>query len=331
MEIKRKLASIQIIEDLQPIEGADKIEKARVKGWWAVVKKGDFKVGDRCIYYEIDSFLPIKPEYEFLLKGSKPKTMKVDSGEVQGIRLRTVTLKGQISQGLVLPCNEDGEVDTDLTEKLGIIKYEAPIPPQLSGKVKGNFPSFIPKTDEERIQNMAQVLSNFYVTEKLDGSSVTYYKKDGVLGVCSRNLELSEGDTSQWKLARELDLANKLPEDMALQGELVGNGIQQNPLKLSGHKVFFFNAYNIRTGTYLNFKDFIQFCKSIGVETVPILEDNFVLPSTVEAMLEYAKGKSAINPETEREGVVVRPKVEMIYDGVRLSFKAISNNYLLQE
>ena len=148
----RKLVTIQEIEDIQPIEGADSIEKAKIKEWWVVVKKGEFIVGDYCIYFEIDSFLPIKPEYEFLLRGSSPKKMLVDGQEKEGIRLKTIRLKGQISQGLALPIatianNLPKEVGTDISEILGVIKYEPPIPANLAGVVKGNFPSFIPKTD----------------------------------------------------------------------------------------------------------------------------------------------------------------------------------------
>lgn len=99
----RKLATIQIIEELKPIEGADKIEAARVKGWWIVVKKDQFKVGDRVIYYEIDSLLPVKPEFEFLLKGSTLKKSVIDGKEYEGIRLKTIKLRGALSQGLILP------------------------------------------------------------------------------------------------------------------------------------------------------------------------------------------------------------------------------------
>jgi RNA ligase (TIGR02306 family) len=221
-------------------------------------------------------------------------------------------------------------VGDDVTEALGVIKYEPPIPAELQGKIKGFFPAFVPKTDEERIQNMAEVLSSFYTTEKLDGSSVTYYKKDGVFGVCTRNLELAEGETTQWKLARELDLANKLPDNFAIQGELVGEGIQKNPLKIKGHELYVFNAYNIESGRYLHFEDFVAFCASIGVKTVPVVNNNFTLPCTVKELLSLAEGKSLINPNVEREGIVVRPKREMKYQGHRLSFKAISNSYLLK-
>lgn len=326
----RKLVTVSTIEEKKEIEGADAIESVRVRGWWVVAKKGQFSVGDYCLYFEIDSFLPIKPEYEFLLRGSKPKKMLVDGKEIEGIRLKTIRLRGSLSQGLVMPVPAGMECveGDDVSEELGVIKYEIPIPAALSGKVKGNFPAFIPKTDEERIQNMPDILSGFYMAEKLDGSSVTFYKKDGSFGVCSRNLELEEGESTQWKLARKYELAEKLPFGIAIQCELVGEGIQGNPLKISSQDIYCFNAYVIGSGRYLDYKDFIALCESIGVKTVPILDDHFTVPSSLDEMLKLAEGKSAINPESEREGVVIRPKVEMIYNGSRLSFKAISNKYL---
>lgn len=330
----RKLVTIEKINEVKPIDGADSIESVRVRDWWVVSKKGEFKVGDFCIYFEIDSFLPVLPEYDFLLRGSKPKKMLIDGVEREGIRLKTIKLRGQISQGLVLPLKEDMkdlEVGTDVSEMLNVIKYEIPIPVELSGKVKGCFPSFIPKTDEERIQNMADVLCGFYVTEKLDGTSTTFYKKDGVLGACSRNLELCESESTQWKIAKQLDLVNKLPEGFSIQGELIGEGIQKNPLKINGQKFCCFNVFSINTNQYLSFEDFKGFCDSKGIETVPILDENYALPKTVDDLLAYAEGKSVFNQNEEREGVVIRPKKEMQYNGSRLSFKVISNKYLLKE
>lgn len=337
----RQLASIQKIAEIRQIEGADKIVKVRVKDWWIVTQKDSFKEGDWCVFYEIDSFLPIEPLYNFLLKGSKPKKMLVDGVEREGIRLKTIKLRGQLSQGLVLPLAEvlptvnekyDGPIEgLEVSELLNVIKYEAPIPADLQGKVLGSFPSFIPKTDEERIQNMAEVLCGWYVTEKLDGTSVTFYKHDGHFGVCSRNQELLEtpGNT-QWKIARELGLPDKLPDNFAVQGELVGEKIQGNPLKITGQKVYFFNAYNIATGAYLPYKDLIVFCVERNLTTVPVLDPDFNLPKTTEELLKCADGKSQINPEVLREGIVVRPKAELTYKGQRLSFKAISNEYLLK-
>lgn len=329
----RKLVTVEQVLEKKAIEGADKIEAIRIRDWWVVSQKDNFQVGDKCLFHEVDCFLPIRPEYDFLLKGSSKKRMISDGKQIEGIRLKTIKLRGQISQGLALPLPKElpQEVGTDVTELLGVRLYEPPMPAELAGKVKGFFPGFIPKTDEERIQNMSDILSNYYVTEKIDGTSVTYYKKDGVFGVCSRNLELLEGETTQWKIAKKLDLANKLPDNFAIQGELIGEGIQKNPLKRTGQEMFCFNAYNIANGIYLNFKDFIGFCDSLGIRTVPLINDNYSLPSTVDELLKFADGNSLLNPECPREGIVIRPKVEMKYQGKRLSFKVISNSYLLNE
>lgn len=347
--IMRKLVTIQKIEEILPIDGADKIVKARVKDWWVVTQKDNFKVGDLCIFFEIDSFLPFEDKkYAFLQKGSSQKRMFVDGVEKIGFRLKTIKLKGQLSQGLVLPIKEfldlpEGEhnsileypenhIDEDISEMLGVIKFEQPVPAELSGNVKGFFPEFIPKTDEERLQNMSDILSGFYVTEKLDGTSVSYFKKDGVFGVCSRNLELldTEGNT-QWRVARELNLPEKLPDGFAIQGELIGTGIQKNPLKITGQSFYVYNVYNIEYRKYLNFEDFKQFVEGIGLKTVPIINDDFSLFKTVDEMLKYAEGKSILNFGVSREGIVVRPKIESTYKGRRLSFKCVSNDYLLKE
>lgn len=339
--MERQLATIQKIEEIKPIEGADKIHAIRIKDWWVVAQKEmGYKVGDLVIYFEIDSFLPDIEIFSFLKKGSSLKRMTIENEIKVGIRLKTIKLRGQISQGLIMPTSiltpltfgYRGELTegSDVSPYLGVIKWEAPIPSQLAGKAKGFFPSFIPKTDEERIQNMRSILNGFYVTEKLDGSSVTYFKKDGVFGVCSRNLELleTEGNT-QWRLAREMDLENKLPDGFAIQGELVGEGIQKNPLGLIGQKVFFYNVYKIEWTKYLDYEDMIQFLVGLGVSIVPVLDTDYALPKTVEEILTYAEGRSSLNPNVEREGVVIRSKNERPFNGQRTSFKAISNRYLL--
>lgn len=333
----RKLATIEVILEKKPIEGADKIEAVRVRDWWVVAKKDEFEVNGACVYFEIDSLLPIIPPFEFLLKGSSKKRMIVDGKQIEGIRLKTIKLRGQISQGLVVHLSDlvsylpsrEYKVEDDISEDLGVIKYEPPLPAELVGKAKGFFPGFLPKTDEERIQNMSGVLSAFYVTEKLDGTSTSFFKKDGVFGVCSRNLELAESDTTQWRLAKQYGLPEKLPDGMAIQCELIGEGIQKNPLMQKGQDIYCFNVYNIEKGVYLDYGNFKYFCESLGIKTVPIIDDNFMLPKTVDEMLTYAEGKSLLNPDKEREGVVVRPKYEMQYHGARFSFKAISNKYLL--
>ena len=334
---ERKLASIRKITDIIPIENADAIEIALVDGWKVVTKKDEYKPGDMCIYCEIDSFLPIREEFEFLRKSSYKKM-----GDTEGFRLRTIKLRGQVSQGLIISINEllkygvsadDVYEGLDVSGMLGIIKYEPPIPAELAGKVKGLFPSFIPKTDEERVQNLSSEYvswkdKTFYVTEKLDGSSATYYIKDGEFGVCSRNLQLleTEGNTF-WKVARELDLENKMKGigiNFSIQGELIGEGIQGNPYKIKGQTVKFFNLFDIDIKDYYNLEYFEKIIKEeMGLDTVPILDRNFNLPENVEEILKYADAKSVLNPTFDREGVVIRS-----FDR-KISFKVISNKFLL--
>jgi len=332
----RNLATIQRIDELQPIEGADRIERARVKGWWVVVKRGEFEVGSPCLYFEIDSFLPVLPEYEFLLRNSPPKTMTVDGVTREGIRLRTVKLRGQISQGLALRVPDDVNVvvGADVSDQLGVVKYEPQLPAPMGGEARGLFPSFIPKTDEERIQNIPDILSfhaptGWYVTEKLDGTSVTMYKKDGVFGVCSRNLELKEGDSLYWRCAKQERLAEKLPDNVAIQGEIVGEGVQGNRLHQTGVQAYFFSMYSIFDGNYFGLGGLLGWCEGLGLRTVPVLDPFFSPPPKVDEMLEYARGTSALNGDALREGVVVRTWDETTYKGGRASFKAISNDYLL--
>jgi RNA ligase (TIGR02306 family) len=336
--MERKLATIRRIDSIRPIEGADLIELASVGGWNVVVaKEVGHKVGDLVVYCEVDSFLPIRPEYEFLRKSSYKKM-----GDEEGFRLKTVKLRGVLSQGLILSFHILPFCDTfhegqDVSEILKIKKYEPPIPAELAGKVKGLFPSFISKTDEERIQNLTKDFQNwklqsnhkFYVTEKLDGSSATYYINRGEFGVCSRNLELLETEENTfWKVAREMNLEEKmrsLGRNISFQGELVGEGIQGNPYKIKGQTVRFFNIFDIDNHCRVSLMDFLNIMESLELHYVPFLEMDFLLPDTVEEMLEYAEGKSALNIGTEREGVVVRS-----YD-MTISFKAISNKFLLGE
>jgi RNA ligase (TIGR02306 family) len=337
--MERKLASIKKINNIQPIEGADMIELAVVDGWKVVVAKNvGHKIGDMVIYCEIDSFLPIKEEFEFLRKSSYRKL--VDGTE--GFRLKTIKLRGQISQGLILPIsvveytNVGFEVGMDVTNLLGVTKYEPPIPAELSGKVKGLFPSFLRKTDEERVQNLTKEYEEykslgrkFYVTEKLDGSSATFYYKDGVFGVCSRNLELLETeDNTFWKVARELDLENKMKDfgvNISLQGELIGEGIQGNPYKIKGQTVKFFNLFDIDLQVYHSLAHLDRALGIMGLKMVPIVDEFFKLPETIETLLKYADNKSILNPKFDREGIVIRNLDRTI------SFKVISNKFLLNE
>ena len=191
----RSLSSVQRIRSLAPIAGAEAIEVATVRGWKVVVKKGEFAAGDIAVYVEIDAFLPERPEFEFL-RASSFKTLEDGRG---GFRLRTVKLRGQISQGLLLPLGAvpegvSADEGDDVTDALGIVLYEPPMP--ASDDARGPFPSFVPRTDEERVQNLPDLFGAdrpagpLYLAEKLDGSSLTAYVRGGEFGVCSRSLDL---------------------------------------------------------------------------------------------------------------------------------------------
>ena len=374
----RKLASIRKISDIQPIEGADLIELAIVDGWKVVVgKEVGHKVGDFVIYCEVDSFLPIREEFEFLRKSSYRKMI-----DQEGFRLRTIKLRGCVSQGLIIPLSilegegedeklgylqtPDGpiyqlgpydgalviEEGADVTPILKIIKWDPPMPAELSGVAKGNFPSFIPKTDEERVQNLAKNYDRmkeqkYYVTEKLDGSSSTFYIYDGEFGVCSRNLDLCrpepfvEGtvmcedgierpkrENTFWKVARELGIEDNMLDmsgNLAIQGEIIGESIQGNPYKIKGQTLRVYNAFDIDAQEYLDFKKLKLTVKALGLKMVPIIDDEFTLPETVDELLKFAEGKSTLNAAAEREGYVIRSH------DMQTSFKVISNNFLLKE
>ena len=325
-----KLASIQIITDIRPIEGADRIEAATVLGYQTVIKKGEFRPGDLCVWHEPDTVAAEKPEYEFLRK--------------QGFRLKVSRLKGQVSQGLalrlaVLP-PASYAVGDDVTELTGIRKYEKPLSPNLVGVAKGAFPSWVPKTDEPNLRSFPEALGEFtgrecVITQKVDGTSGTYYLRVGEFGVCTRNLELLDDPASMfWRVARE----HRLPEalatfggDFALQGEVHGEGIQGNHLGVKGVSFAAFNLFNIATHAYANHNTLAEFCKANRLPMVREVwrgEFRFTLAELVElaSAQDYAPGWPA-------EGIVIRPVAEArsrILESGRLSAKIISERYALK-
>lgn len=327
----RKLVTIQTIRELNPIENADRIEVAKVLGWAVVVKKGEFKVGDKVIYAEIDSLFPDKPEFEFLRD--------------KGFRIRTMRLRGQVSQGICLPMSilpegnyEEGD---DVTEILGITKYEPPIPACLSGQVKGTFPSFIPKTDKTRVQVLQGKLTKFKGTkcvysEKLDGTSSTYYYNNGDFGVCSRNMELKESaENTYWQMNEKYNIREKLSNlgrNIALQGEIIGDGIQGNKYKLGRNerRLYLFNMYDINKAEYFGYEEFISIANELGIETVPFIDIDFELIDDIDALVELSKGVSVLNKNIKREGIVIKPYEEINDMGERVSFKAISPDFLIK-
>jgi len=334
----RKLATIATIDEVQPIEGADRIEKVRVRGWWCVSKKDEFKPGDKAVYFETDSFLPLRPEFEFLAKGSGPKKMLVGGEERQGYRLKTVYLRKQISQGLALPLSlfpwfSNRPIGEDVSTDLGVLLYEPPMDASLAGEAYGALPGFIPKTDEERVQNLLPCLEDhrgdsFVVTVKLDGTSTTVYRTNERFGVCGRTIEWRDTErNTYWKVAKQYGLPEKMPAGYAMQAEMVGEGIQGNRMLLKGQHFYCFYVWDIVAGIYLPWNEMVEFCKDIGVSTVPLFERNFTLNHTLEQLLALADGPCPLNPfYVPREGLVFR----LDAPGTKVSFKAISNEYLVK-
>lgn len=340
--MERKLVSLRTVGEVIPIEGADNIELVRIDGWQCVVKKGEFAVGDLAIYFEIDSFIPFAFEdnaerFGFLAKN------KITWNGKEGARIKTIRLRGQISQGLALPVPEASEeldlsfhisqeFDGDISHLFGVEKWEPVIPAQLAGKVKGNFPNFLRKTDQERIQNIyEEVLARndiYEVTLKMDGSSMTVYRKDGVFGVCSRNLDLIETEGNAfWDTARKLNIEQNMislgMDNVAIQGELVGPGIQGNKEGLKELDFYVFDMFDITTGTY-----FVPAFRRISTDDmhlkhVPVIEYAMPMTMTLDELLAFADGPS-LNSKI-REGLVFKS-----IDNPMYSWKVISNQFLLK-
>lgn len=354
----RKLATIRRINELLPIEGADAIELVKIDGWQCVAKKGEFYEGDLCVYFEIDSFLPVVPEFEFLRKSSFRRM-----GEQEGFRIRTIKLRGQLSQGLALPIGTNApeavrdslKFDTDeemfakdFSEAYGVVKYEPPVPAELAGQLAGNFPGFIRKTDQERCQNIADEIfvqnedSRYEITMKLDGTSFTSFYVDEEEGVCGRNWELKADESNATNTLVRMyvdsglqEVLRKYGKNIAVQGELMGPGIQKNREGLKAHKLFVFDIYDIDAGCYFAphvRHEILQELYELGldkskVEHVPViamaesLEDLNIFG--VDGLLQFAEGPSIVH--LIREGLVFKR-----IDG-GFSFKAISNKFLLKE
>lgn len=361
----RKLATIRKVDDLIAIPKKDRIEIAVIGGWSCIVKKGEFEVGSLGVFFEIDSFLPYTEPYLFLGKPTEHQGK-------QGYRLKTMKMAGAISQGLMLPLDmfyehkdviqlKEGE---DLTELLNVIKYDIELTqqgkggPAVTGKPKGAFPSFLPKTDQERIQNLGHYFRlykdvEFEETLKLDGSSCTMYKIAGDnisfmdfltlglwrklfpakphFGVCSRNLELKRprsGDKASnfWDAASKYNIEAELPKGYAVQGEVLAPNIQGNFEKVESVEYYIFNVYDIEAGMYLSpyhARAFVeQFMPS--AQYVPVLHNNvpiFTVCDSFDSLQERVTGPSMNQPISE--GRVYKSE-----NGV--TFKCISDEYLLK-
>lgn len=343
-EAVRNLATIQEITALDPIEGADKIVRATVLGWTVVVKKDEFKIGDWCVFFEIDSVLPATEWSKFM--------------EPRRYRVKTCKLRGCLSQGLALPIHTEGLLppltnvwlEQDVTSLAGVTKYQ----PQRGGpggplrsQAAGNFPSAdIAKTDEPRLQStywMAQELLErnipFYASVKMDGMSGTFvHRSNGEYLVCSRNFWLKPPDETEsfsphWVVDQKYNLKNVIPPGWAIQGEVCGPKIQGNPIGLADYELYVFNLYEIETRRYAGLEELQEFCRVGDLKTVPI---DFVTTCPEqfdfqkENFLKLAQGKYANG--NHREGIVIRPCKETVNKkGGRLSFKVINNDFLLSQ
>lgn len=367
----RRLVKVVVVDDIVPHSNADALELAIIGGWQCCVKKGEFKKGDLGVYFEIDSMLPLDtPEFAFL-QGRNER-------EFEGkryARIKTMKLRKELSQGLLLPLNfidwtelegtagfclvrfAESEIGSGLmtpeqfcdqvstlTQILGVVKYEPALPACLSGNAKGLFPSFLRKSDQERIQNLKRehekaIGEEFEVTFKLDGSSFTAFVfRDGAedqniyTGLCSRNLELkvdeSNAENTFVQTFNNYDLDSRLREYfnetgnfIAIQGEMVGPGIQNNFEGLQDVQLFVYNVFDIREQKYLLPDDARKVVEELGLNYVPVFKAVHQLTETIPQLLEMAEGPSGLNGKY-REGLVFKSLTR------NFSFKAISNSYL---
>lgn len=343
----RKLASVQIVKDVLPIEGADRIELVLVLGWQCVAKKGEFNKGDKCVYFEIDSFLPIRPEFEFLRSSSYKKNDIVG----EGFKLKTQKFRGQVSQGMCLPMSilegaQYGlEVGEDVSEILGVKKWEVEERATTGGTVVGTLPRDIPHTDETRVQAMPELIQAFagieyYISTKMDGSSHSIGIDENGFHVTGHNYEYkNDGSSAFYNLVNDRGYESKLTEFMkneglnsiTVQGEFCAPGIQQNRLRLKKPEWYVFTI--MENGERVGLMRMISICKELGFNTVPIEEVDNDLPSKypdVDALLARADGEYPNGGK--KEGIVIRP-IEPVYCdliGTDLSMKVVSNKYLLK-
>jgi RNA ligase (TIGR02306 family) len=255
-----------------------------------------------------------------------------------------------VSQGIcfplsILPTGSPDEEGADVTDLLGVLKWEPPLPVGMGGQVKGGFPGFLPKTDETRVQVLEAALQRhrgktFYVTEKLDGTSFTAFLRQGEFGICSRNLWMDETDETNLlaRVARRLKLEEKLRDlrerrghDVAIQAELIGPGIQKNKYELKEATLGVFNVLDASAFRLLDHPESLEAIRRLELEPVPQL-GKLVLKHSIDELVALAEGPSVLNPKAQREGIVLRPLVEEHDEDVggRLSFKVINPKFLLK-
>lgn len=336
----RELVKVVQIDSLHEIVGADKIEAARVGGWTVVVQKGLYKPGDKALYFEIDSCLPLSDSrFEHL----RERGVKVSDGK-EYHRLKTIKLRGVVSQGMLMPVGEFrdevyagalSETDT-LTTRLGIVKYDDidPVATRGAGAV-GSFPTHVVrKTDSERIQNLFHNWDEikryeWLPTEKIDGCSLTIARLDGELKVCSRNWEVRKDSGVFGAMYQKyIGIWEELPEGMAIQAEIAGPGIQGNRLGLTEQRIFIFNVTDY--GAVVPRQFWLKEWRELAVPSYV----EYDLPDTPEEAIEQADGiKSLVSKDRLAEGIVWvnTDGFPLMCLGDRPQFKVISTKYLLKE
>lgn len=338
--MERKLATIRQISEVRRIPDADKICAYVVDGWTVVDSIGKYSVNDLVVYCEIDSWIP----YTVAPFLTKPGKFPKEYLGVQGERLKTIRLRGQLSQGLVLPLSVVSEKTRsgdsicfydegdEVSGYLGIVKWEAPEEAGRAAEKKGNFPNFIRKTDEERVQNLKQEIEarkgeTFEVTIKLDGSSCTTYTYGDVDGVCSRNVDLKDVDGNGfWEIAKKLALHEKIRStgrNLAFQGELIAPNIQKNYEGVTKPEWRCFKIWDIDKQEFILPHVRRALCAELDIPHVPVVEYEFTLNHTIEELLAMAEGQGMNVPK--REGLVFKQ------NNGQFSFKVVSNEYLLRK
>jgi len=329
-------ATYQKIDKIIEHTNSDNLEIAQVLGWTTVIKKGQFKAGDTCVFVVVDSVLPDADWCEFMRSNKfRVKSQKIRKALSQGIAFSPEIL----TQYMGLDEIGELEIGADLSEILGVKHYEKPTSGFKSGDAAGNFPEYIPKTDEERIQNCLGVIKELanvpcVITTKVDGTSATFGIQNDKIDVCSRNLSVTEGNNIYWEMAHKYNILDILKEaqKFAIQGEIAGPGIQGNKLQLKEHELFVFNVRNLESNRYLDHQGMGMFCEQYQLPMVPFEGFyTFTGEETLEDLLEMAEGKYQ-DTNNHKEGIVIRPKTEM-YSKVlfgRTSFKVVNNKFLLK-